>query len=453
MLNEYVDFEIRIGLRATNQYTVYASCPLGGNAEATFVSPENDAGYQALAAGLESFETDEDMLIALGQTLFQALFQGPIKDVYTRSQGGLGPDQGLRLRFTIDQAAASIATLPWEFLADPDHGPLAMLDAPIVRYLPHQARTPTLAAPLPLRVLLTGAQTPPVPEVERELREVREALSALGDQTTIVVEEHLTRSVLQRRLREGFHIWHFVGHGEFQAGKGGALRFEDATGDVEPVSALELGILLQRSGLRLVVLDACDSARLATDPFRSMAPALIRAQAPAVIAMQFSIPEESTRAFAGEFYRALAEGFPIDASVTEGRRAVMGAAGLGRADWGIPVVYTRAADGKLFERPAPAAVQPPPTAGGGVNIAIGQGNKLDHSPITVNTATPSPADDRAAEIARLRELIKLKKERKFELDLNAATHGIDTAPAITMEIRKLEKELQALKQQLQELGG
>src|SRR5262249_29190926 len=88
-----------------------------------------------------------------------------------------------------------------------------------------------------------------------------------------------------------------------------------------------------------------------TDPFRNAAPALIRAQIPAVVAMQFTVPEEATRAFATEFYRALAEGFPIDACVTEGRKAVMNATGLGRADWGIPVVYTRAQDGKLFELP------------------------------------------------------------------------------------------------------
>ena len=38
--------------------------------------------------------------------------------------------------------------------------------------------------------------------------------------------------------------------------------------------------------------------------------------------------------------------------MTEGRKAVMNATGLGRADWGIPVVYTRAHDGRLFELPA-----------------------------------------------------------------------------------------------------
>lgn len=139
-------------------------------------------------------------------------------------------------------------------------------------------------------------------------------------------------------------------------GKEAMLLFESPTGESEQVSALELGVLLRGSGLRLVVLDACDSARLLIEPFRSIAPALIRAQIPAVVAMQFPIPQQSTYVFAGEFYRALAEGFPIDACVTEGRKAVMSVTGLGRPDWGIPVVYTRAPDGKLFEVPSRSAV-------------------------------------------------------------------------------------------------
>ncbi|MDQ2999250.1 MAG: CHAT domain-containing protein, partial [Chloroflexota bacterium] len=296
---------------------------------------------------------DEETLVELGKMLFGALFQGAIKDVYVRSQGALAPNQGLRLRLSIVPTETAVIALPWEFLYDPDQGPLALLDAPIVRYLPQSSRIPSLKAELPLKVLVTGAHTPPRTDVERELNEVVAALSELGQHVQITVEPHLTPQKLQLLLREGFHVWHFVGHGGFaKDGATGRLFFEDATGDSEPVSAMQLGIMLNRSSLRLVMLDACQGGKLATDPFRSMAPALIRAQIPAVVAMQFTVPEEVTRAFAGEFYRALAEGFPIDACVTEGRKAVMNASGLSNADWGIPVVYTRAPDGRLFELPS-----------------------------------------------------------------------------------------------------
>jgi hypothetical protein len=133
------------------------------------------------------------------------------------------------------------------------------------------------------------------------------------------------------------------------------VQFEDATGASERVSARELNILPKRCRVRLVVLNPCQSATLRIDPLHSIAPALIRADVPAVVAMQLSVSAEGARAFAGEFYQALAEGYPIDACVTEARRAVMSATGLGRPDWGIPVVYTRAPDGRLFAPMVPRA--------------------------------------------------------------------------------------------------
>src|SRR6266511_2421666 len=77
-----------------------------------------------------------------------------------------------------------------------------------------------------LKVLLTGADTPPQVQVERELREIQRALEGLGQQVAITVEPHLTRTFLQRRLREGFHVWHFVGHGGIGAdGTTGAVLY------------------------------------------------------------------------------------------------------------------------------------------------------------------------------------------------------------------------------------
>jgi predicted ATPase/Tfp pilus assembly protein PilF len=382
MFNQYVDFEVHISPLSASRYAVAVSGP-GGDASGALLLPTDDPTFQALTARLASLDTDEQTLVELGQMLFQALFQGSIKEVYVRSQGALTPEQGLRLRLSIVPTETAVIALPWEFLYDPDQGPLALLDAPIVRYLPQSSRIPSLKTKLPLKALVTGAHTPPQTNVERELNEVVAALSELGQHIQITVEPHLTPQKLQLLLREGFHIWHFVGHGGFaKDGATGRLFFEDATGDAEPVSAMQLGIMLNRSSLRLVMLDACQGGKLATDPFRSMAPALIRAQIPAVVAMQFTVPEEATRAFAAEFYRTLAEGFPIDACVTEGRKSVMNASGLSNADWGIPVVYTRAPDGRLFELPT-TDERPFDTA---------QGQRPASDP-----STPLRADDRPAD--------------------------------------------------------
>ncbi|MFL5801727.1 MAG: CHAT domain-containing protein [Roseiflexaceae bacterium] len=352
MFSTYLDFEIIISSPTAAGYPVVVRGP-GGDARGDLTLPIADPTYQALMGQLEHLDTDEAALADLGQILFRALFHGPIKEVYTRSQGVLTDGQGLRIKLNIAASEAMAAALPWEFLHDPDMGPLALLDAPIVRYLPQQAKIPTLQATLPLKILLTAAQTSPSVDVERELRAIEATLADLGEFVQVTVEPHLTIPRLQKLLREAFHVWHFVGHGGFDPdGTTGRLAFEGASGDVAYVSAPQLGLLFNRSSVRLIVLDACHSAQLATQPLRSVAPALIAAQIPAVVAMQLPVPEAVTRAFAGEFYQALAEGFPIDACVTEGRKAVMHTTGLGRADWGIPVVYTRASDGMLFAVPS-----------------------------------------------------------------------------------------------------
>ena len=355
MFTKYLDLEMRFAKVSDERYQVSVSGP-GGEAHSALLLPTDDAALRPLLARLADLDTDEPLLTTIGQTLFAALFDGAIQDIFVRTQGMLGADEGIRLRLTIPAELGEVAALPWELLYDPSQGPLALLDTPVVRYLPQSSRVPTLHAELPLRVLLTGAQTPPHAPIERELAEVRAALESLGDRVSIEVEPHLTSAILRRRLRQGFHIWHFVGHGGFSRdGKQGQLMLEDERGDPAPLSAGELGILLNRSGIRLIILNACNGAALTVEPFRSLAPAIVRAQIPAVIAMQFAVAAESARSFAAELYRALGEGFPIDACVAEGRKAVMSAVGLDRPDWAIPAVYSRALDSRLFDPPADGA--------------------------------------------------------------------------------------------------
>lgn len=363
MLNDYLDFEIEVQALRGKSYPLAVRSP-GGDVQGSLRLPTSDPAYPDLLRRLSALDTDEDTLLQIGHLLFKALFRNQVALAYAQSRGKLGPRQGLRIRLRVPSRNSKVAELPWEFLADPDDGPLAMLDAPIVRHLLLASGATPLKTSLPLRVLLSASQVGPPADVPRELAAIRAALQPLGAYVQVDCEPHLTTARLRARLADEYHIWHFVGHGGWSGdGSTAQLLFEDASGGEDPVSAPALRTYLNRSGLRLVVLNACDSARLALDPFRSLAPALVRADIPAVIAQQFSVDVDSARAFAADFYRALARGLPIDACVTEGRKAVLDVAGLGRPDWGVPVVYTRAADGKLFDLP-PAAVVPaaPPAA-------------------------------------------------------------------------------------------
>jgi len=163
--------------------------------------------------------------------------------------------------------------------------------------------------------------------------------------------EHATYAALQDKVRKNFHVLHYIGHGTFEAGEG-RLLLEDEEGKSHPVGAEVLANLLRGRTLRLVVLNACETAVSSEqDPFLGLAPALIKASIPAVVAMQTAMmPDKSAIVFAREFYQALADYEPLEACMTEARLAIQGAVGADLPDWAIPVLFLRAEDGRLFSR-------------------------------------------------------------------------------------------------------
>ena len=140
MIKDFVDFEIEFQPRAGAGFPFSVQSNRGGDARGILPILTDDAEYQVLKERLEALRTDEDILVRIGQKLFDALFQGKARDVYTRTQGTLQEGEGIRLKLTVSPTEAEVAALPWEFLYDPDQGPLALLDAPIVGYIPQSIR-------------------------------------------------------------------------------------------------------------------------------------------------------------------------------------------------------------------------------------------------------------------------------------------------------------------------
>jgi hypothetical protein len=447
MFKQYTEFEILFQPRVGDIYPILVRGP-AGEPTGTLRSPGDDPAFQQLCARLASFDTDDEMLRQIGNQLFNALFSGDVGKSYAASRGMLKEDEMIIIRLNIPGGAEEIAALPWEFMAEPGNEAFVLLDAPIARYLPQQTPLPTFHTTLPLKVLLTGAQTPPPANVERELKAVQAALEGLGDHVQITLEPHLTAAALREHIREEFHIWHFVGHGGFaKDGTTAQLLFEDATGDAESISARELNIMLNRSGVRLVVLNACNSGKLTVEPFRSIAPALIRAQIPAVVAQQFKVPEEATRAFVTDFYRSLARGFPIDDCMTEGRKAIMSSCGLGQADWGIPVLYTRMKSGRLFDPPEvmPAAERLP--------VA---GATPPAAPISAAAPALVPANsgaaERAEQVTTLTAQLQSKRREQRTLRLRQGVYSRPQAHLADQD-EQLTGEIQALIDQITAAEG
>jgi hypothetical protein len=201
-------------------------------------------------------------------------------------------------------------------------------------------------------------------KVTREWHQLKKALASLETAGLVKLERMhaATLSALQEQIRqatrnnEGYHIFHFIGHGGYlNDSQTGILIFENDKKQGHEVSGTVLGTFLREQGsVRLVVLNACEGARASlTDPFAGTAQSLIQKGIPAVIAMQFAITDRAAITFADNFYKAIADGDPVDTALSEARRAMYARAleeeVSVRIEWGTPVLYLRAPEAQIFQ--------------------------------------------------------------------------------------------------------
>ncbi len=371
----YLDFELEIE-RHGDDYTVTASWE-GGRAKRTFSLPFSDDELERLEEEINS-ERDAERW---GRKLFDAVFVGDVRICLENCQSRARfQGAGLRLKFHLGDAP-QLAALPWEYLVDPTtHGFFALFaESPIVRYVDMLRSNPVLPIRPPLRILAMISSPIDQPEalnVGREKDNLREALGSLVDAGKVVldVEEDANLRTLQNRLLQaknegaGYHIFHFVGHGQFDEAEGeGLLLLEDEEERSRSVSGRRLGTyLFGHHTLRLAVLNACEGARAsATRPFGSVAKTLVQRGIPAVVAMRVQISDRAAIDFARQFYAAIAEGWPVDAALAEGRKAIYTES---EVEWATPILFMGVDDGRVFdlsgaiggpaEKPGPPAGAP-----------------------------------------------------------------------------------------------
>ncbi len=350
MIKSYRDFELWIQGDIEKGYTVRANVSGGGSVPSCpFVFSCHELfGRWSDNARRQSF--NERDVQTLGEGLFNTLFPPQIAKFWAGARHSLREEEGLRVKLHIE--SPELMNLPWELVFEAEYIGLR-LRFPIVRYL----ALPDLPRPLfvqpPLRVLVFVSQpkgTLPL-DPGAELAKIRQALAQSSEQVELQVCDLAGRDELLTRLRQGYHVLHFIGHGKFEDGEG-YLILEDLEEHSSHVSASSLAQVVADSSLRLVVLNACETSMVgAQNVFSGVAHQLVRVGVPAVVAMQLAVSEKCAAAFSHGFYGALANGWPVDAAVQEGRRSIMNALENDWkrcAEWAIPTLYMRAPEGVIF---------------------------------------------------------------------------------------------------------
>jgi len=335
--------------------------------------PRGDSATTTRDVRRQKIERDD--LRRLGEGLFQAVFSGDIGGAFRKSVERVrNSGCGLRIRIFLDDAP-ELATLPWEALWDPTER-VFLADAPdlpVVRALEVPAETPTLKplqAPLRLLALLPEPRGEQKLSSEAEWEQIQKDLVPLAEQDALLAEslKPPTLEALGRRIdQEPCHVLHIVAHGRpGDPGSGGLLKLEDAKGNSDRTTGLELARAFEgREAPRLVVLNACHGARSdINDAFDGMAQHLLSRGIPAVIAMRTAISDAAAVDFATALYRELALGHTIEAALVQARRGL--SLGKHRAEWATPVLYLRGENVRVFALDGrPSTVSSPPAQSAG----------------------------------------------------------------------------------------
>ncbi|HEX8228722.1 MAG TPA: tetratricopeptide repeat protein [Chloroflexia bacterium] len=377
----YLNFDVQIQ-RTDGGYRLVVEAPSGESIRTPFELPFSELELENFMLkagptrrGVRRVETSEvDAAKRFGEKLYAALFTADVRSALqssldqARQRGESGQDRvGVRLRLRLVDVP-ELAGVPWEYIYNPALNRFLALstETPLVRYLdmPERIRPLQVVQPLRVLVMLPAPSDYPALDVEQEWLNLKTTLADLQQAGLVELEllEVSTLTGLQRQLRRNnYHIFHFIGHGAFDRNAAdGLLILEDEDGRGRAVSGQDMVLLLHdHASLRLAVLNACEGALSALDdPFAGVAQSLVQGGLPAVIAMQFEITDRAAIVFAHEFYRAMSDGYPVDAALTEARKVMLTESRGSGLEWGTPVLYMRSPDGRIFnleKRPQPAA--------------------------------------------------------------------------------------------------
>jgi hypothetical protein len=284
---------------------------------------------------------------------------------------GQHPQRRLRLRIAED--APELHQIPWELLVDPEDGETtarvlaATTATPFSRYLAGQWRPGSPILRRPVKVLVAIASPADLPayglqpiEVEAEMERLC-ALTGNLEVELAQLPQPCTLNAMEAALHEGAHILHLIAHGAHRPAKDGqdeasVLYLAGDDNQTELVAADQIATMLgqqladreqlNEDKLRLVFLASCETAtRSPRDAFRGIAPQLVAAGVPAVVAMQELVPVETSRRFTESFYASLLRHGQVDRAANEGRAAIVTADLPGAA---IPVLFMRQREGQLL---------------------------------------------------------------------------------------------------------
>lgn len=295
-------------------------------------------------------------LVALGEQLYDALFQGSLRDSWMMAQA-IAQNQRQVLRLRLGLKGSRLPRIPWEVLHGGDRPLATGTDVAFSRYQLTTGRIsqrPTLPSPQnqPLKILMViaGPSDQESLELAQEAVHLREELKNRSTKGSPAIEleilEQPGREKLTQKLEQGrYQVFHYAGHSNLGDSGGDVYLVSDKTGLTETLNGTDLAGLLVNNGIQLAVFNSCRGVYTAASDGQengkegNLAEALVRRGIPAVLAMAERIPDEVALTLTRLLYRNLNQGYPIDLSLSRARQGLIAAYGSNQLYWALPVLY------------------------------------------------------------------------------------------------------------------
>jgi hypothetical protein len=259
--------------------------------------------------------------------------------------------------------AERLAGLPWEFLYCPGspgrRGFYLAAETSLVlsRYLALEiGRKPIRTADETIHALFinTLPDRPDFTDERENFNEIMDELKNIGPVLSTEVIDGWHPDKVAEQLERNTEIVHLVGvcKGDAKSQKLLLMEGDDPWCDAEPVVTV---LTRNQDNLpQLVVLHLCEwQEGDATENFERLAPSLVKAGVPAVLAMQYPMAPDYAGTFVKQFYERLANGQDIGQAVQAARQENL-SDGLNRR-FGTPVLYMQSVDGVLLTTRAKGA--------------------------------------------------------------------------------------------------
>lgn len=318
----------------------------------------------------------EQRMAEIGIELFEKVFR-------SNSDTGLiweeVRDRLNETRVEIITGVREATAIPWELMRDPKTNiPLALAAQAFVRKPDREVLESQIPKPSgdKIRILLVICR--PGGESDVAFRSVATKLiKGLTESGREIFQLDVLRppsydrlkSVLQQAQKDGkpYDIVHFDGHGGYgpltSSKMQGYLIFEnpDFQDKKERIPGKRLGKLLKKTGVSLLLLNACRSAyaEVPTEPgktlvdqkaqaYETLAQEVMNAGVAGVIAMRYNLYVVTAAQFVTDLYAALAQGQTLGEAVTQGRKQLnteqireikITSKTQKLQDWTVPIVY------------------------------------------------------------------------------------------------------------------